>query len=161
MSTLRFWLLTLGFDLYWALAVGLRERAVYALVVIALLAWWASDAALRLRVLAVALVGLAMDSLWLWLDLFHFADAQWVPLWMLSLWLAYACWWPLCLHRYALSGPLLAVLGAVVGPFTYYLGERLGGMELTASPLKVFGLMAIGWAIYLPLTRRLLQRSER
>ncbi|MGB9097006.1 DUF2878 domain-containing protein [Erwinia sp.] len=160
MSTLRFWLLTLGFDLYWALAVGLRDSAVYALLAVAIVAWLVSDAASKLRLLAVTLAGVAMDSLWLWLGLFHFAGASWLPVWMLSLWLAYACWWRLFLQRYPLNGLFLALLGAAAGPFSYYIGERLGGMELTASPLKVFGLMAIGWAIYLPLTRWLLQRKR-
>jgi len=91
MSRLRFWLLTLGFDLYWGLAVALRERIGLLLCAGALLAWLLSPRVMKLRLLLVALAGIALDSLWLGVDLFSFSGSHAFPVWMLALWLTFAC----------------------------------------------------------------------
>ncbi|WP_426767687.1 DUF2878 domain-containing protein [Erwinia aphidicola] len=151
MNRWRFWLLTLGFDVYWGLAVALRERIWLALSAVALLAWLLCPREVKVRLLLVAAGGVALDSLWLWSGLFSFGGSAFFPLWMLALWLVFACWWWLLQQRFALRSPLLALVGALGGPFAYFFGERLGAMQLHQPALLVFGVLAVGWAIYLPL----------
>ncbi|MFS2223342.1 DUF2878 domain-containing protein [Pantoea sp. B65] len=157
MKNWRFWLLTLGFDAYWALAVGLRERAELLTAAIAVLALLLSPRASRWSLAALTLSGIVLDSLWLMLDLFRFSGSHWLPLWMLSLWLTFACWWRALMATLKLPLSWLIPLGAVSGPLTYLLGERLGAMQLQHSAALVYPLLACGWALWLPLTRRILR----
>lgn len=161
MSRWRFWLLTVGFDVYWGLAVALRERIWLALCVVALCVWLLCPRALKARLLLVAAGGIALDSLWLWSGLFTFSGSAFFPAWMLALWLVFACWWWLMQRRFALSAPLLVLIGALGGPFAYFIGERLGAMALHQPAWHVFIVMAFGWAIYLPLVGFCLGISER
>jgi len=46
------------------------------------------------------------------------------------------------------------------GPFSYFIGERLGGLQWHQSPAMALGALAIGWAIWLPLASRLLRRNS-
>lgn len=159
MSRLRFWLLTLGFDIYWGLAVALRERIGLLLCAAALFAWLLSPRDMKLRLLLLALAGIALDSLWLSLELFRFHGSHAFPVWMLALWLTFACWWRLILQRYSPGWCWLVIAGALGGPFSYFIGERLGGLQWHQSPALALGALAIGWAIWLPLASRLLRRA--
>lgn len=159
MSRLRFWLLTLGFDLYWGLAVTLRERIGLLLCTGALLAWLLSPREMKLRLLLVALAGIALDSLWLSLDMFSFSGSHAFPVWMLALWLTFACWWGLILKRFAPGWGWLVAAGALGGPFSYFIGERLGGLQWHQPPAVALGALAIGWVVWLPLVSRLLRRE--
>ncbi|MCU5772918.1 DUF2878 domain-containing protein [Erwiniaceae bacterium BAC15a-03b] len=152
MKNWRFWLLTLGFDAYWALAVGLRERGELIAAAIAVLALLLSPNGSRWPLLTLAILGIALDSLWLALDLFHFSGSHWLPLWMLSLWLAFACWWRTLMATLKLPVSGLIALGAIGGPLSYLIGAQLGAMQLQRSAALVYPLLACGWAIYLPLT---------
>lgn len=160
MSRLRFWLLTLSFDIYWGLAVALRERLELWLCASALGAWLLCPRDMKLRLLLVALMGMALDTLWLKLDLFRFSGSATFPLWMIALWLAFACWWWLTLNRYALHWRWQMVTGALGGPFSYYVGERLGGLYWHQPSSIVLGALAAGWALYLPVASHLLRRKS-
>ncbi|MEN5016206.1 DUF2878 domain-containing protein [Erwinia sp. Eh17-17] len=159
MSRLRFWLLTFAFDIYWGLAVALRERLWLLLSAGALSAWLLCPHRVKPRLLLVALAGVAMDSLWLVLGLFQFSGSQAFPVWMVALWLTFSCWWWLILSRYALNVRWQIAIGALGGPFSYFIGERLGGLHWQQSPALVLAVMAVGWAIWLPAVSRLLRRS--
>ncbi|MTD26718.1 DUF2878 domain-containing protein [Erwinia sorbitola] len=160
MSRLRFWLLTFSFDIYWGLAVGLRERIWLLLGGSALFAWLLCPRDIKLRVLLAALGGIALDSLWLKLDLFSFSGSAGFPAWMLALWLMFACWWWLTLSRFALNRRWQVAIGALGGPFSYLVGERLGGLQWHQPPVVVLTALAVGWALYLPFASSLLRRKE-
>ncbi|WP_437608302.1 DUF2878 domain-containing protein [Erwinia sp. V71] len=161
MKRAQFWLLAIGFDLYWALAVGVRERVELPVAIVALLALWLSPRGCRGRLLLVTLAGVALDSLWLMLDLFRFTGSNALPLWMYALWLTFACWWRTVLNAIRLPLRWLAALGAISGPCSYLIGERLGAMQLQQSATLVWPLLAGGWALYLPLTHWLLYKPAR
>lgn len=160
MSPLRFWLLALAFDVYWALAVSQRDRWLLVLAALALLAWLYSPRALKGRLLLLALAGCAMDAVWLSAELFSFSNSAAIPGWMLALWLTFSCWWQLMLRRYALHPGWLAVVGALAGPFSYFIGERLGAMVLLRPDWQVFTVLALGWALFLPFSRWLLNAGQ-
>lgn len=159
MTRARFWLLTVGFDIYWGLAVALRERLWLALWVVALCAWWLTPRAVKGPLLLVSIGGIALDSLWLGLGLFSFSNSAFFPLWMAALWLAFACWWWLLQQRFAFRFPMLVPIGALGGPFSYFVGERLGAMTLHQPAWLVFSALAVGWALFLPLVSRILARA--
>ncbi len=151
MKTLRFWLLTLGFDLWWTLAVWGRESVELLLVIGALLMLFLTPSPRRKWVIIACLTGVAMDSLWCASGMFAFTDVSGVPLWMMALWLSFSAWWLWFCSHISLRWQWMVPLGAVSGPLAYYLGMRFDAMQLVASPLRVFSLMALCWACYLPL----------
>ncbi len=151
MKSLRFWLLTLGFDLWWTLAVWGRQSVELLLVIGALLMLFFTPAPRRKWVIVACVLGVAMDSLWCASGLFAFTDISGVPLWMMALWLSFSAWWLWFCSHISLRWAWMVPLGAVSGPFAYYIGMRLDAMQLIASPIWVFGLLALGWACYLPL----------
>jgi len=157
----RFWLLTLGFDAFWALAVGLRERTEWIALTIAVLALLFSTGGSRWQIISLMALGIALDSLWLALDLFQFNGSHWLPLWMLALWLGFSCWWRLVMATLNLPLLWLIPLGAVGGPLSYFIGEQLGAMELQHAPSLVYPLLACGWAIYLPVARWILRAKDK
>lgn len=70
------------------------------------------------------------------------------PLWILSLWMAFA----LTLNhsmRWLTARPLLvAPLAAIVGPLSYYGAARVwGAVTLIASPSKALGLLGLCWLV--------------
>lgn len=55
---------------------------------------------------------------------------------------------------------LSAVLfGAIGGPFAYYAGHQLGAVEM-ADPVAALTVLAIGWAILMPVLSRLAQQFD-
>ncbi|TPG55837.1 DUF2878 domain-containing protein [Ewingella americana] len=151
MKSLRFWLLTLGFDAWWTLAVWGRERFVVLLVISSFLILAFTPSRRWLWVAVACSLGIILDSLWCILGLFEFTDSPGVPPWIMALWLGFSAWWLWLLGRLRLTWYWLIPLGAVSGPLAYYIGMRLGAMTLLASPSYVWPLMAAGWAIFLPL----------
>ncbi|MEA9392550.1 DUF2878 domain-containing protein [Acerihabitans sp. TG2] len=151
MKPLRFWLLSLGFDLWWTLAVWGRERLILPLLVSSLLMLALTPSRRRLWVVVACMLGIMMDSLWCVLGLFEFTHSTSVPPWMMALWLGFSAWWLWLLGHVQVSGYWLIPLGAVSGPVAYYVGMRFGAMHLLASPSYVWLLLAAGWALFLPL----------
>lgn len=151
MKTLRFWLLTLGFDAWWTLAVWGRGRFILFLLLSSFLMLAFTPSKRRLWVATACTLGIMMDSLWCILGLFEFSDSSAVPPWMMALWLGFSAWWLWLLGYLRLTWYWLMPVGAVSGPLAYYLGMQLGAMQLLAAPVYVWLLLAAGWAIFLPL----------
>jgi hypothetical protein len=103
----------------------------------------------EIELMAVAaVVGFIVDSALLRSHQVEFASADWAgwaPLWMVSLWIAFATTLNHSLHWLA-SRPLMAMLGgAIGGPLAYLAGAKLGALEITAT-LTAFALIAVLWA---------------
>ncbi|MFO6296142.1 DUF2878 domain-containing protein [Rahnella selenatireducens] len=151
MKTWRFWLLTLGFDAWWTLAVWGRDRFIVFLVISSFLMLAFTPSPRRLWVAVVCTLGIMLDSLWCIAGLFEFTDSQAVPPWMMALWLGFSAWWLWLLGVIRLTWYWLIPLGAVSGPLAYFLGMQLGAMQLIAAPVYVWLALAAGWAVFLPL----------
>ena len=129
-------------DLAWA-------GAVFAVAVAALhLALRRDPAELRLIVSAAA-IGFLVDSALARAQFVEFASAGsngWAPLWMVSLWTAFATTLNHSLH-WLVSRPWIAALaGAIGGPLAYLAGAKLGALTI-ASPTPALILIAGLWAV--------------
>lgn len=102
-------------------------------------------------ILKSVLLGLALDSGLLLINALRFFESSsWIqPLWMTVLWASLGAslnssfgW----LKSHYLIG---AVLGGIVGPLSYYGGEKLGALTIHGAP----GFIALGicWAIAMPI----------
>lgn len=98
-------------------------------------------------------LGLAMDLGWQAAGLLDFTGDLIGPLppWLLLLWLFFSG--TLLRSLAFLQDRLLlaAVLGAVAGPFSYWVGMRLGAAQSVHPPWQVALAMAPAWAMLLPL----------
>lgn len=101
-----------------------------------------------------AALGTAADALVLGQGVVVYASGQWAsalpPAWMSALWAVFATSLNLSL-RWLHGRPLLAaLLGAVAGPLAFLSGSRLGAATLL-EPGHALGLVALEWAIALPI----------
>ena len=150
----------IALQLGWLVAVLYGNLAAFAfcLPVVAVHFYYSpcrySDA---LAVVVALLMGLVHDGLLLGLDYIAFVDSQWgPPWWLMSLWLLLG----LAVNHslsWVYQRPLLAgLLGAVLGPLSYMAGEGLSSAYWQASLAYILPLLAVMWALVLPLHRGVL-----
>lgn len=129
----------------WALALQGLSLALHPALRAALLPW-----------LAVAGSGITLDFLLLQAGVFVFPHG--FPAWLVLLWLAFALALPQglgFLRHLALPWQLLT--GALLGPFSYALGQRLAAVDFGLDWLPTLALLAGLWALFLPLALRAAQ----
>ena len=120
----------------------------------------ASDVTLVLTGIAL---GLLIDSTWIQLSIMQFAipwpSSELAPIWILFLWIGF----PLTInHSLALiksSYLKAAVFGAVGGPFSYFVGRKMGAVEYLLQPLLVSAMLAAVWVITMLLLVKLANRA--
>jgi hypothetical protein len=109
--------------------------------------------------LAAALIGGAVDSLQSCLGSLRFESGYVIgciaPPWIPVMWMQFAT-----LFRFGLaflSGRYLlgAALGALGGPFAFWVGARLGAVEFGAPTWRSLLLLAVVWAVVFPILLRL------
>ena len=160
MFTTAFWVNLGVFYIAWIICViwQMPWAVAAAAVAIALHLGWIRQGCGEWRVLAVcSAIGIAVDSLLTATGMFQFQfnegavfGAILAPLWLIALWLGFAT--TLNVSMQPLSGrvALAAVLGAIMGPFSYWAGFKL---EAVSFPMGVtITLIVLGaiWAIMLP-----------
>ncbi len=107
----------------------------------------------ELRVVGAAtLAGCVLDSLLLNLGVFDFAgDSRVLPLWLALLWALFATTLGHSLAWSARPWWLGSLLGALGGPLSYLLGARLAGVGLPLGLWPSLLLLALIWALLVPL----------
>ena len=155
----------LGFQSVWFLSLfgaGTHKSWLGAIALAVFTVWHFRSAAnprAELVLVAIAcVVGLIVDTTFIQANLLAYAEplpfAAVAPYWILGMWINFALtlngsmrW----LHgRYGLA----AVLGAIGGPLAYVAGIKLGAAELQASEAVVYGVLAVTWAIAVPVLVR-------
>jgi len=102
--------------------------------------------------LAILVCGGLVDTLMAYTHIITFNAADPEPLWLAFLWLGFATlffhglqW----LRKFSL--PLIALLGAILGPLTYWTGALLSDNSFPSGLTLFIISYAIAWAILLPL----------
>ncbi len=160
------------FQLSWpACVIGAAYGWLWGgLIVVAALALWQLHPANRhhldVPMVAICLfLGLALDTAWIQLGLLQFASAwPWpsvAPGWIMLLWLALALVINHSMGAFKHRLWLLAVLGGIGSPMSYYAGSRFGAVEWLAPAWQVALATGLSWAIVLPLLFWLAKRYER
>ena len=126
------------------------------LLLLALHLWFTPSRRADLALLPLAAAGFGLDLLLWQLGVLGFN--AW-PLWLLGLWVGFVWTLPHGLGWLARWHPAQqALLGAVSGPFAYLVGARLGGVTLPLGPWLSGALLALIWALLLPLLMGLIRR---
>lgn len=119
---------------------------------------WVEGWSQALPIVLTALLGCLFDQLGYFIGMVDFNHhPQWVsyiPLWMVALWLAFACTVNVSLRWLAGNLPLAFVLGAVFGPLAYWGAAKLGAVALPGQMLSLVWL-GLGWGLLLPLMLRI------
>ena len=118
----------------------------------------------ELKLVAAAVVmGAILDSIVLATGVLQFHAGSFIsgvaPGWILALWALFATTLNVSLTWLRGRWLLAAVLGAIAGPLSYWAGARLGAVVFL-QPLPGFAVMAIEWAIAMPLLMHLAQRFD-
>lgn len=103
-------------------------------------------------VVSVASVGLLLDASLVAADIMVFHDADFIglPLWLACLWLLFATTFQYCLSWLRGYLWIAAVVAALFGPLSYWLGSQLTEASI-ASPLQTsIAIMAVAWALFFP-----------
>lgn len=111
------------------------------------------------RLVAVAVMGIALDSLWMNLHLYRFPteSTTLIPLWLMTLWFGFALTLPSSLV-WLLSRPSWFVpVCALMGPLSYAAGRRLGALDFDEPVLL---LLALQWAGLAALATLILKKSN-
>ncbi len=146
-------------------ARGQVALGIGAVIVVLLVLLAASDArGTELRLLALALgVGAVWDSALALSGVVVYASpgplAEGAPVWILALWALFA---PMLREplRWLHGRPLLAgLVGGAGGALSYLAAARLGACHFPDSTLAL-GVLAIGWALIVPLLLAAAQRLD-
>ncbi|MBK0415801.1 DUF2878 family protein [Chromobacterium haemolyticum] len=143
------------------LLLSFRDRYVVLLLAGALLAWQGLPAGLKARALLLTATGCLLDFAIAGLGLYRFVGVGTLPLWRVTLWLSFSCWWLRLLDAWRPSPRLLALIGALAGPLAYWGGAQLRGLQAGAPLWLTLLVLAPLWAALLAWTPRLLPADER
>ncbi|MCZ3382045.1 MULTISPECIES: DUF2878 domain-containing protein [Kosakonia] len=144
---LQVFLLAIAFDLYWTLVVLFRERGLVIWLTLAIAACMLLSPTQRLYALFLAGMGGGLDAFWALTGLIEFSGDSLLPLWMVALWLMFACVWTALSSTSTLPGWALMLMATGGGPVAYLLGERLGAITFLAPTFIVVSSMATGWLV--------------
>lgn len=150
----------LAFNGWWLLLVWFRDHLAVLTLAGALLAWEALPSGLRKPALLLAAAGSALDFALAASGLLRFVGVGTLPLWMMTLWLSFACWWVWLLQAWRPSPRLLAALGALAGPAAYYAGFQLQALQPGLPWWGVMPILALLWGVGLPQTLRLTRQGR-
>lgn len=134
------------------------------LLVIGFHLWRAPRAADEARLLlAVLAFGAVFDAALLATGTVTLVNGQWAPWftahWMLALWALFASSLNVSLRWLKRRWIVGALLGAVAGPMSFAGGSRLGAATLN-DPALALGLLAVGWAVAIPVLMGLSDRFD-
>ncbi|PWB31392.1 DUF2878 domain-containing protein [Pseudomonas sp. SDI] len=147
------------FQLGWfACVLGAQRPLLLLLALVCLgvhLAWLAEPREWRL-LLGVSLIGWLLDSALLQLGLFDFhRPGPLLPAWLALLWPLFASTLRHSLAWSARPWWRASLFGALGGPLSYWAGSQLAGVGLPLGTSTSMLVLALLWALLLPLLQRL------
>ncbi len=157
------WFNALWFQISWfSCVLGRYDTLLLTLALLALHFVLVAEPGRELRqLLMVAAVGIAVDAGLSLAGAYHFAGGEILPLWFWCLWLAFATTLRRSLSFLASRLWLAALVGALVVPLNYALGQRLGAVEFGYGDTVTLVTLGAIWAILLPACYRLAALAYR
>jgi hypothetical protein len=146
------------FQIAWFICVlgGSRLAVIFTIANLILHAHWLQQKPLfaakwLVYVLFGSALGIIVDQLAIEFGLFIFPSGQWVPIWLMCLWLNFMMTLHFSLYWLEKSRWLTCLIGGIGGAYSYFLGESLGQVVLPHHWLIDGAFLFISWAILLPL----------
>ena len=93
------------------------------------------------QLLVPAALGIAIDSILTMLGIFDFGDTTLlIPLWLITLWIAFSTTLTQSLKFVGNNWLVTVTSGAIILPFNYAVGERLGAVTFTENYFLCYNL---------------------
>ncbi|MGQ0800270.1 MAG: DUF2878 domain-containing protein [Pseudomarimonas sp.] len=158
-----------GFQIVWIAAVAGAARGwwwagplalvIFASIQLTISRWRAADFKVML---VAAVLGFAIDSLWVQLGWIQFQSPQpwttFAPIWIVAMWMGFALTLNHSLSALKAHPVVAVVFGLIGGPLAYWIAASVWhAATIEASWLPYVGL-ALSWALVTPLLLRLAQR---
>lgn len=114
-------------------------------------------------ILSCGLIGAVFDSVlvaagWVTFPSGMFSELM-APYWIVTMWMLFGTTINLSM-RFMRGRPLLAAaFGFIGGPLAYLAGHKIGGIQFVDQPAAL-AMLAIGWAVMMPLLMQLGERLD-
>jgi hypothetical protein len=124
----------------------------------------AEDPIHEARVIAtVGAIGFVIDTVLALAGVFVFdprtSNHSWLcPLWLVALWMMFGSTLTASLAWLATRGAIASIVGAIVGPFSYFAAAKMGALAIPGRVAPRVAILAIVWAIVLPALLRFANR---
>jgi hypothetical protein len=109
--------------------------------------------------LIIGALGMAIDSSLALLSITSFPNYENglipIPFWLISLWLVFALTVPHSLYWLKNNLLVAVVAGAIGGSFSYFIGHKLGAIQLTDPLIISVGIYFIAWGLIFPLALKI------
>lgn len=142
------WPVLIGFKLSWFALVLFQNLLVIPVLLFVLWSLWRCSQSERLIWLALAAVGISLDSVLQYSGVLSFSGATWLPLWMLVLWLVFSLVVVQVFSVYLQKYWLAALIAAVSGPMAYLGGAALSGQMQVSQTTEAYIVLALCWACF-------------
>ena len=100
-------------------------------------------------------IGISVDSVLSICGVFNFNNDALLPFWMCTLWIAFSTTLTRSLSFLSYRPILAIILGALIVPLNYGVGERVGAVEFGLDTEYTFLTLSIIWAVLLPSLYRI------
>ena len=100
-----------------------------------------------LLVSLVTLVGVIVDSLLQYCNVFVFENSLHIPLWLMTLWACFAATLSHSLNFLSCHKILQLLVGALLAPLSYIAGFKFDVVDFTFSMFSTYIILSIIWGI--------------
>jgi hypothetical protein len=156
----------LGFQIVWCAAVGGAARdwwwagplalGLFALWQFSVTRWRGADFKLML---VAAVIGFAVDTLWVQLGWIEFRSAlPWstaAPVWIVAMWMGFALTLNHSLSALKSRFAVAVAFGVIGGPLAYWIAASVWGAAVIEGSLLPYLGLAVSWGLITPLLLRL------
>ena len=104
---------------------------------------------------AVGAIGFVIDTMLALAGVFVFdprtGSPSWLcPIWLIALWMMFGSTLTASLAWLAARSAIASIVGAVVGPFSYFAAAKMGALAIPGRVAPRVAILAIVWAVVLP-----------
>jgi len=142
------WPVLIGFKLSWFALVLFQNLLVIPVLLFLFWSLWRCSKSERLTWLALAALGISLDSVLQYSGVLSFNGAVWLPLWMLVLWLVFSLVVVQVFSVYLQKYWLAALIAAVSGPMAYLGGAALSGQMQISHTTEAYIALMLCWACF-------------
>ncbi len=159
MKRKQFLFITLGFNLYWFLAVWGQESFLWVLVLMLVACWWVLRDCWPF-VAIVAPIGILMDTLLNYFGVFQFTENQ-LPLWLILLWFGFISFaWALRTVIQIYPPYVIITIGSIGGAASYWAGLRLQAVAWPLGVPETLGILVAAWLLFSSILLMVLKYSS-
>jgi hypothetical protein len=138
----------LGFNAVWFGLVYFGDKfiPVALLYILVHLIFFAKKNSEAKYLLLISIIGIAIDSILHFFEIFIFVPNNHIPLWLACLWF---CFSTTIFHslRFLERAVWLQLIAGFLAPFSYFAGNKLGAVMFGKTPFFTYTVLAITWSV--------------